>query len=163
MNWASLLPLLGVAIGSLLSIVATKIAERNRYERELRHRWDAEILKAVGAYIEAVQGAISALYDEGRSRASSDSTALDSADTIKANRRSREAMDRVRTTVVIARLHAPSLREPIETYKKELDQLKAHADKGFATDASLWPTSKKRLQFALDHLEDATTELLKMK
>ncbi len=126
----------------------------------MRHRWDQEILKAVGAYIESAQRAISALYDEGRSRRSAGSTDPDSADSLEFNRRSREAMDLVRTTRVIARLHAPSLQGTIKAYKDELDKLKVHADRGFDSDPSLWPASKKSLEDALENLEKATGELL---
>jgi hypothetical protein len=120
--------LIGVIVGSAVSIAATLSAEVFKARRELRHRWDADALEAIANFVEAANLAIGALFDEGRSRGTPGSS---EEATQRFDRASRAALDRVRVSHARARLLMSPIDDPLSSYVSALINLKVLADRGF--------------------------------
>lgn len=139
--------LLGVVIGSVVAIGSTLTIEVYKQRRELRHRWDEPSLQAIIDFVEAVNRAIGALYDEGRSRCVRGSH---DEETIRLDRVSRTALDTVRVAHVRARLLRSSMDASLKGYLNALYELKQLADEGFPGDDAKWKAAQRALQDQLD-------------
>jgi hypothetical protein len=111
--------LMGVLIGGLVTIVTTVVTDHVRAKRDLKYRWDIAGLDAVAEFIEVVNRAIGALYDEGVSRFEDPA----SEQTAQRDRASRAAMDAVRVSHAKARLVVNPLSDEFASYYQSLDRL----------------------------------------
>lgn len=151
--------LIGVVIGGLISIITTVVMDHRNAQRELRHRWDADGLDAIETYIEAVNRAIGALYDEGVSRVRD---GADSDRLAQFDRTARSAMDATRVAHARVRLVMRRLDAPLSSYQAALQSLKSLADAGFESDDPRWKTAQRHLGDTLDALLAAAGETLKI-
>lgn len=150
---------IGVVIGGLVSIVTTVVVDHVRARRELKHRWDAAGLDAVAEFIDLVNKAIGALYDEGVSRHRDPNGER----TAQLDRVSRAAMDAVRVSHAKARLVMNSLSDRFADYYSSLHDLKAIADAGFPSADSNWKQAQDNLRQRLDALIDSAASELKIR
>lgn len=151
--------LIGVLIGGLISIVTTLTIDARRAKRELRHRWDADGLEAIASYVDAVNRAIGALYDEGRSR-SEDGAGSERLEQF--DRAARSAMDTTRVAHARARLVMNRMHVCLANYQHALGDLKTLADVGFAADDPRWKAVQSQLAARLDELLAEAANTLKI-